>query len=62
MILDDIQSHKIDDSLIASYVWQSFYLFYLILFGGILVFSEGEFEIISNNMKTMSNIMILIYC
>jgi hypothetical protein len=62
MILDDIQSHKIDDSLIASYVWQSFYLFYLILFGGIFVFSGGEFEIISNNMKTMSNIMILIYC
>jgi hypothetical protein len=62
MILDDIQTQHIDDILSVNYIWGSGFQMVFFLVVGFYLFSGGDFEIISNNMKTMSNILILIYC
>jgi len=62
MILDGIQTQRIGDLLIGYYIFHSNIQWIFLMIGGILLFTGGDFEIISNNMKTMSNILILICC
>ena len=62
MILDDIQSQHTGDLWIGGYICQFSIQFSLLIMVPIFLFSGGQFETISNNMKTMSNILILIFC
>jgi len=68
MILDDIQTQHIGDELIGKdlsilgYICTCLILpISLFIVGHIFLF-VGDFQIIFNNMKTMSNILLIIYC
>ena len=68
MILDDIQTQHIADELIGKDLSMLGYIctfliisISLFIVGHFFLF-VGDFQIISNNMKTMSNILLIIYC